>query len=207
MDETTTRPLTDEERARLGPHVDPFVTPLTGLVASLLCGTFLFVLGLGVLSFLPGDPSKGVPVLGALTLLGTVAWYVGTQTWRRRAVQADPARADLKDGTATVSQYDATAAIEIEELEDEGRTYYLRLGDGRVLLLSGQYLDAPVDAGTFPSTRFQTVRSRSGLLLSLTSTGERLLPLAGRKPHKGEFGSSGFAADGVLLTVPFDALR
>ena len=207
MVETKTRPLTDEERAQLAPFRDPFVTPLTGVAASLLFAAFLFVLGLGVLSFLPGDPDRGVPLVSGLAVLGAVGWYGVTQRLRRRAIQSDPARTDLIDGTATVSRYDATAAIEIEEFEDEGLTFYLRLVDGRVLLLSGQYLYAPVGAGIFPSTQFETTRSRSGLLLSLRSTGDYLSPLVARKPRKGEFGAWGFPADGRLFTEPFDEFR
>jgi hypothetical protein len=207
MSETTTRPLTDQERAYLGPHQDPFVTPLTGIAASLLLATFLFILGLGVLGFLPGDPGRGLPLVSGLTLLGAITCYVTIQRTRRRRYQADPARADLIAGTATVSHFHAAAALEIEEFEDEGMTFYVALADGRVLLLSGQYLYPLVDARTFPSSEFEIARSASGLLLSLRPTGTYLPPVGARKPRKNEFGRFGFAPDGAILPGPFDQVR
>ena len=40
----------------------------------------------------------------------------------------------------------------MEELEDEGVSYFLELDDGAVLFLSGQYLDE--DESPFPCTEF-----------------------------------------------------
>jgi hypothetical protein len=207
MNESATRPLTDQERAYLSPHRDPLVTPLTGLAASLLLAVFLFILGLMVLGFLPGDPARGVPVVSGLSLLGAIVCYVTIQRARRGAHQTDALRADLIAGTATVSQFQAVAALEIEEFEDEGMTFYVALSDGRVLLLSGQYLYPLVDANTFPSTEFETVRSASGLILGLTPTGTHLPPVGRRKPWRNEFGRFGFAPDGEILSGPFEQFQ
>jgi hypothetical protein len=48
--------------------------------------------------------------------------------------------ADLAAGVATLTTYEATDALRVEEFEDEGSQYYLKLADGRVLFLAGQYL-------------------------------------------------------------------
>jgi hypothetical protein len=63
--------------------------------------------------------------------------------------------AALAEGTLRSADYEVEEAVEFGQMEDEGRHYLLGLADRRVLFLSGQYLDQPVTARIFPSTRIR----------------------------------------------------
>jgi len=60
---------------------------------------------------------------------------------------------DIANGEAEVQKLDIVDAIKVEEFEDEGSNYYLKLKDGEVMFLSGQYLYEPEARGSFPATR------------------------------------------------------
>ena len=57
----------------------------------------------------------------------------------------------LWDGELRTTEHQVRAAVQIEEVEDEGLHFLLSTGDGRTLSLSGQYLYAPVECQVFPS--------------------------------------------------------
>lgn len=183
------------------------MTPWTGIAAAVALGVLAFVVGLGVLGFVADDPMRGLPAAAWGSAGVAAAVYACTQYVRRRPMQAEHALADLAAGTALVTRYAAREAIEIEEREDEGLTYYLLLDDGRILLLSGQYLYDLADAGRFPARTFEVVRTASGHVLGITATGEPLRPSQVRAPRSDEFGPKGWPRDGSVVEGPFDRLR
>jgi hypothetical protein len=104
--------------------------------------------------------------------------------------------------------YTITDAIAVEEGEDEGVHYYLRLDDGRTLFLSGQYLYDPVEQG-FPWQSFELVESpRNEWVLGVVPLGPSVAPSLTRPPFSDqEFGSDAVPADRTIGTWDFEALK
>lgn len=59
----------------------------------------------------------------------------------------------LAAGELLSVEYVVSAAVEVQESEDEGKHFYLAVGSDETLFLSGQYLCEPVERGAFPNTR------------------------------------------------------
>ena len=172
---------------------------------------FFIVTSIGSLSIQcvagpPGKVQTGVlaSIAGALAL--ALLW--GLEHWAR------PARArlaaDLADARAITETFDAVDAIQVEEDSEVERppSYYLKLADGRVLFLSGQYLQDHEER--FPSTRFAITRlPRSRIFLSLESLGERLQPSSKLHafPREGPGVRDEVPDDGEILQVGFESLR
>jgi hypothetical protein len=113
-------------------------------------------------------------------------------------------------GMLLAESYRARRAVRIDESEDEGFHFLLELEDGRVLLLTGQYLyylcDDLGNGSTFPSTAFTLKRHKhEGYAWSLQPTGNYL------KPER-EFPADRAlllykkwnAGDGAILPLTFD---
>ena len=99
--------------------------------------------------------------------------------------------------------------MRVEEFEDEGSSYYLKLDDGSVLFLSGQYLYEYEDQGSFPSTRVAVTRApESKIVLDIECLGQPLPVRAQRPPFTREDHLNGAVPeDGALLAVDFEILR
>ncbi len=98
-------------------------------------------------------------------------------------------------------------AIRVEEAEDEGSQYYLKLGDGRVAFLAGQYLYELEEDGAFPCRVVTVTRApHSSVVLDAACTGEALAPSATRPPFSEEEYRRGTPADGALLEADFASL-
>lgn len=105
--------------------------------------------------------------------------------------------------------FEITAAIKVEELEDEGSTYYLKLREGGVLFLSGQYLYDVEEDKKFPCTELRTTRSTAShrSLLDLHCAGAYLPPQATLPAFTLEQLESGSVPeDGDILQTPFESL-
>jgi len=178
-----TRKLTDEERAVLQVlATDKLFSPLA---TAKRFGFYALVTGLPVIwlltffhSLRPARPYA----IGAMTL----AWAVyGTRDYLRSTrpreyelQEREAYRQDLAQGVAEVRTFRARECYRVEELEDEGSSYYLHLEDGPVLFLSGQYLYEPEDKKEFPCTEFDIVRGpRSRVLLGVVCRGSYLPPI------------------------------
>ena len=105
--------------------------------------------------------------------------------------------------------YEVVDAIKIEEYEDEGSNYYLKLKDGGVLFLSGQYLYDVEDESKFPSSRFKIVRTTgtSKTLLDIECLGAYIAPSAVLPAFsKDRLKAGEVPGDGEILQVPFETL-
>jgi hypothetical protein len=132
--------------------------------------------------------------------------------WRHRprlpAGHVDATRKDLALGLVDDSHYEIVEALLVEEEEDEGPGYYLKLAGGQVLLLRGQYLMAAEEEG-FPRAHLRIARAReSRSLVSFHCDGPRV-PVTGRLAP---FGAEDRKAervpdDGSLLELDFEDLR
>ena len=107
------------------------------------------------------------------------------------------------------TRFEVVDAIEVAEEEDEGRHFYLRLADGRVLFLTGQYLDEDVASRRFPAARVTVIRApESGIVLSMRAEGEYVAPSAVRPSFSERERTRGrIPDDGEILETDFDRLR
>jgi len=143
--------------------------------------------------------------------VGGLVGYLYLRRLFARAAAADRSsrRRDREAGEVDEAQFEIVDAIEVAEEEDEGRHFYLRLADGRVLFLSGQYLYEPVAAQRFPAARITVIRApTSGVVLSMRPEGAFLAPSAVR-PSFSERGHARWRVpdDGEILVTDFDRLR
>jgi len=204
--ETTYRPLTDEERRDLE-HLASGKADLGSDFTLFGCLSVLILLpGLWLLDRL--DWSGPLPAAVLFALLLVVLFRVRRKLKRGlesyRALHA----ADLEDGRAEVDTYAITDALRVEEFEDEGSSYYLRLANDRVLFLSGQYLYEPEEEGVFPSSRVRTARAvKSRLLLDIECLGEPVAVRATLPPFTGEeHARDGVPDDGDITDETFEKL-
>jgi hypothetical protein len=193
------------------------------LVRLVLAGLFVFV-GLLVAGLAPvylfGDrfpPYMWIVfiVLGPpyILLLGAAALFLfssrlhaphpfeSAEAWRRRLEEHDMIVEEC---------FRATRAFAVEELDDEGSTYFMELEDGRVLFLTGQYLydyepieDDPEfnQPRSFPCTEFTVRRHReAGYVVELVCTGEPFEPELTVAPFwKEVFRKGGVPNDGEII--------
>ena len=126
-----------------------------------------------------------------------------------RSPYADLIRADLDGAMVRESIFDVVDAIERDQLSYEGSHFYLKLADGRVLYLSGQYLDDEAESRRFPSVRVVIVRAaRSGTLLRFDCTGAYVAPSVTLPAFTLEdLDRDDTPADGDILDVDFEKLR
>jgi hypothetical protein len=95
-----------------------------------------------------------------------------------RQPRLSTARREQNEGLARVLHLRVVAAIRVAEFEDSGDAFYLKLDDGRVFFLEGQYLYEPVEKHEFPSAEIEVaLSSQSGVVVSLKSIGAYLEPL------------------------------
>ena len=128
---------------------------------------------------------------------------------RAAAADRSSGQRDHEAGEVDETQFEIADAIEVAEEEDEGKHFYLRLADGRVLFLSGQYLYEPVAAKRFPAARITVIRApNSGIVLSMRPDGEYLAPssvppsFSEREHERGRV-----PEDGAIVQTDFDRLR
>jgi hypothetical protein len=133
---------------------------------------------------------------------------------------------DLKADRVEVVRCKAVNAIELEEIEDEGSTFFLDLGDGDILFLQGRYLydlvwsedlgkeDEDLDElekkGKFPNREFNLVRAlNSGGVLRIECLGKRFSPFKRLDPEAFEapLPKDGEIFKGTLSTLEEDLKR
>jgi hypothetical protein len=98
-------------------------------------------------------------------------------------------------------------AIEVEEFEDEGLSYYLLLDDGHTLFVSGQYLYDPAERG-FPWRSFEVVRiPNEHWVLKVTPLSESLKPSHRRQPFTtAEIERDAVPLDGTVALLDWASL-
>ena len=185
--ESSFKPLTKAQRTDLEGYVwwpiwlfraVLFVAPLAALA--------------GLVRVLQRDLAGGHPVWShpawwvvPVAALGLWLYRVaGRWTGGRRLRAA--IRADLGRGEAAVHRVKAVDAIEVDEQEDEGPSFFILTDDGRTMLFSGQYLDRLKGRG-FPFTAFDIVEApESKIFFGILKAGEPLVPSARRPPFTWE---------------------
>jgi hypothetical protein len=199
--------MTGEERAMLRPLPRLFGW-WTGLVSAACVFVLAFLtVGLVIIAF-PYDPVvRAAVAVAVLAAPGTYGWV----QWRERSRLKALTDAILRSGEAgvvTSTLYTVTDAIAVEEREDEGRHYYLRLDDGRTLFLSGQYLYDPVAQG-FPWQSFEIVAVPGrDWVLKIVPLGPSITPSLTRPPFADvEFESDAVPDDRTIATRDFEALK
>ncbi len=184
MPQTTSRPLTAEERARLEgtPQAGTpaqkraalafsFAIPVAFLLLPLLRAVLPAGLpggGLAALLLaLVGGGAVGWLMAGRMVKLGTPAGFEGWESARREAAEKD-----LAAGTAAVTRYRVRGAVKIDYGDGES-TWMLHLDDGRVLDVEGDEVAEALAEGRFPSSEVSVARTAvSGTLLSIEAQGE-----------------------------------
>ena len=207
MSAPTLRPLSDRERQLL----QRLASESSEWTGDLLNGGLVFALVFVATQVLGRWlPQTGIARLGAVGAIVLAALMVAYMRRRRPDARGRAAYArDLAEGLAEETTFDIVDAIRVEEFEDEGSQYFLRLSDGQVLFLAGQYLYEGEKAHTFPCRKIRTTRApNSRLLLDLVCDGPYLEVSAVRPPFsRREHEQSKVPHDGDVLAVSFDELR
>jgi hypothetical protein len=204
---TQTRTLTDHEaallRAMLGSRREAIESGLMFLLLALGGSLLPFLLLQRTVPWF--DQHLG---LIAVTLTGCSAYAL----WRHRrglpAAHVAATRNDLALGLVDDSHYEIVEALLVEEEEDEGPGYYLKLAGGQALFLQGQYLMAAEEEG-FPRAHLRIARAReSRSLVSFHCDGPRV-PVTGRLAPFGveDWKAERVPDDGSLLELDFEALK
>lgn len=107
-------------------------------------------------------------------------------------------------GLVQSQPYRAVRAFQVEEFEDEGSHYFLKLDDHRVVFLSGQYLwnyDSEDHPRAFPCTEFVVRRhATKGYALDVLCNGTVIEPELISPPFNvDDFGTSAIPEDGQII--------
>lgn len=174
---TTYEPLT----AKQGAELRGYVSWLVRLVrAVLFLGSILLVAASMRSihsSFVSQDNFFSNPVWWIAPAVVFAVWFYSRwKRWTGGRHGVAQIRADLDRGEAAIHHVEVIDAIEIEELEDEGPSYFILTNEKEVLYLSGQWLDGEKRKG-FPWKTFEIVEApASKTFFRLKKTGDRLQP-------------------------------
>jgi hypothetical protein len=197
-------PLTKRERAELVGYVSRPTTAgraiLFGLALAAVAG-----MALKVQRWLSVDQPWWVVPTAAVGL----ALYWRSGRWTGGRVLRARIRRDLEANTATVHVLSVVDAIKVDEAEDEGPTFFLKLETGETVAMGGQFLDRLVSRG-FPWKQFEIREAaESGVFLGLEGRGERVAPSLVKPPLSmatvRELGIT--SARWKVLPIAFDELR
>ena len=170
-------PLTKRERAELGGYV----------ARSAVAGrAVLFALALaataGIALKVQGWFSSDQPWWIVPTAVVGLALYWRSRRWTGGRDLRARIRRDLKSNSAAVHVLSVVDAIKVEEAEDEGPTFFLKLETGETVAIGGQFLDRFVRRG-FPWREFEIREAaESRLFLGLKSRGEPVAPSLVKPP-------------------------
>jgi hypothetical protein len=127
-----------------------------------------------------------------------------------RAAQNHATRLEqAANDVAEIFTFSAVDAIRVEEFEDEGSSYFLRLTDGKVLFLNGQYLYDYEESKRFPCTDFDIVRrSRLDFVMEVVCRGNYIAPSKVLKPFTMEqFQQNEAPEDMTYVDVAWDEIE
>ena len=218
------RPLTDDERATLAlqatfsPPFGSFLAPAMGRVLFTLLAAFLLVgvpLTLARVDF-TSWPAKDLLALG---VVGVFAFWSGVafRDWRRKRRELAPRqamlRADLEGGVADVEVYRGTEVIRASAPASGTRCYFVRLDDGRVMLVG--YWNPPDDdtqvkgpeIGGFPAAEFEIARApRSRAVLGVIGRSDFLAPSSVITLARSVVDESLLPENGTTVETPWEAI-
>jgi hypothetical protein len=173
----TLRPATPAERRALLRLARP--DPMWRILGAAWIAAMIFLIGIGLAYLVTGArtgvQSAMVLGLGVAGLLFQL--YLRRMIKQASAYDRESPRADLDGNQVDETTFDVVGAVEVAELEDEGKHFYLTLSDGRTVFLSGQYLYELVQSKRFPAERITVVRApASGTVLDVRASGEHIAP-------------------------------
>lgn len=207
MEHIDNRPLTDDEVRGLRKHAP---SPLLSLWPPIAAGGFFSLLFAAPVLWLSKYAAL-VKTIQPLLFAAFAVWLVPQMLsmYRSERKRSETLRKDLKGGKAEVKRYEAIDAIRVEEFEDEGTGFFLKLKDGRTLFLVGQHFYELEDEKKFPSSSFEIVETPNAKWpLGFTCTGSYFPPSFKRGPFpKNEVKSGRTPCDGDLLEVDFESLK
>jgi hypothetical protein len=149
--QTTYHPLTAKQKAELRGYVARSTS-----VARVVIFIIVALCLAGVLRSLVEHTKPGAHYLWwavpSLVIMALLFWI--SRRWTGGRHFRELVRADLRQGTAAVHRIDAVEAIEVDEQEDEGPSFFVKTADGQVILFTGQYLDRLKRRG-FPWKSFE----------------------------------------------------
>lgn len=219
------RPLTDDERATLAlqatfsPSLGGFLAPAMGRTLLTLLAAFLLLgvpLSLAKVDF-TAWPAKDLLALG---VAGVFAFWAGiaVRDWRRKRRELAPRQALLRDdldgGVADVEPYRATEVIRASAPANGTRCYFVRLDDGRVMLVG--YWNPPDDdtrgegpeVGGFPAADFEIARApRSRVVLGVVGRGDFLAPSRAITLARRILDDGSLPESGTLVETPWEAIE
>jgi hypothetical protein len=206
--ETFQRGFEPDERAQVERLLHHNVSRTSGLFGAVAVFAVTALIAMLVGGFVPRLVEAAGPAALVVPAAAGAWFYVRTQRAERWVEAAATYRAELADGVVEVTRYRALDAIAVAEAEDEGLSYFLRLEDGEVLFVSGQYLYEFEDT-TFPSSLFEATRTpTTRILLNFRPLGQYLKPSTERPPFaEADWERFAILDDGSLLDVPFESLR
>lgn len=207
--QTTYEPLTKKRRAELQDYVS---WPIR-IVRAVL---FLVVIGLAGAGFkalhAAFAPKHGLASSEAAWIIPSFAfavWFIFP--WRRwtGGNRIPDVRLDLARGEMAIHHVEVMDAIEIQESEDEGPSYFLLTSNKEVLYFSGQWLDREKRKG-FPWKSFEIHEGPlSKVFFGLKKTGDRFAPSFTRKALNWDTLKKYGAFNGKyrVLNEDFDSLK
>lgn len=118
------------------------------------------------------DWGAGIAAVAMSIAFPLVALSIWPAKVRTPTVSMDRA---LEEGKLGMTEYDVQDAVEIEQVEDEGRHFLLSLDGRRTLYLSGQYLSDLSGDGRFPSSKIRLFWcTDTGVTFGVQCLGDRL---------------------------------
>ena len=181
------RQLTEDKRERL----ESMLASRSGGLRDALKSTAIWATGFVVLGgtfvFLAESDGDLVVALLVLVALGAFACFLimamgmqsvfeeihGRRYWRQHDLDLPKL---LRHGRVTVRHVKASAVIYLQADEDEGDGYLFEIGEGRSLLLNGEWSEFLDNDGPWPSDEFEVVESPDEHLIGFYSIGKPLEP-------------------------------
>lgn len=207
---SATRLLTRVERDAIG-NPNRKIGCLSWLllvVGGWLISTFIFV---AVCTRLQYTSPLESPWFMVVILTIWIGVSVALSRWQKaQAARKQALRLDgVADDIAEIFTFAATEAIQVKEFEDEGSSYFLRLTDGQVLFLSGQYLYDYEESKRFPCVDFDIVRrSRLDFVIEVVCRGAYIAPSKILKPFRVEqFEKDKVPEDMTYVNVAWDEIE
>jgi hypothetical protein len=169
-----------EEERRLIERLEREAREPEGLRFAVLGWTTLFFTGVGALvgssvgtglslagAIAKGEELKFAGTGGVVTLALMLCLWRASQPARHHGLERDRLESEVE-----------LVHIQVVAAARAGSVYYLDLGEGKVLVLQGQYLRATIESGQFPNRDFTIVKSPDARIsLRVECRGEPL-PLA-----------------------------
>lgn len=179
---TSHEPLTAKQKAELRGYVSRSVRLVRAVLFVAIVALLTVCLRSIHSSFAPKQGLASNPLLWIVPALAFAAWfYIRWQRWTGGGRGTVDIRNDLARGEVAIHHVQVLDAIEIEEVEDEGPSYFILTSEKEILYFNGQWLDREKRRG-FPWQSFNILEAPvSKTFFGLKKTGEHFRPSYTRK--------------------------